>query len=66
MKLKFRAIGDVPTGLPPGLSEFLQALKENQEILIGQRKRGAVASRATLNQDLIDMGVITKEDLPDV
>ncbi len=65
MSIKFRALSEVPTGLKPGLVSFLQGVKEDLEILIGRRKRGEVKSRAVLFQDLIDLGLITEEDLPD-
>lgn len=63
--LTFRATGAVPSGLSPGLNRFLQAIKENQDILIGHRKRGGTRSRSVRFQDLIDLGLITEEDLPD-
>jgi hypothetical protein len=52
------SLPDVPDGLPPGLHDLLQALKETVERLDGEQIKN---DKAMTYDDAIDIGLIDKD-----
>ncbi len=59
---KFPGIPD-PTMEPEGMLQTVQALKQATETILGQRRGSRVTSAVTW-QDLIDLGLIEREQVP--
>jgi hypothetical protein len=57
-------IGDVPTGLAPGHTRLLTALKEAVQVLQGNHAKKRVLRRAVTFNDLVDLGLITADEVP--
>jgi hypothetical protein len=57
-------IPDVPQDLPTGHGWLLRALREAVQVLQGNHTRRNVSRRAVTFQDLVDLGVITADEVP--
>lgn len=62
MSIGFRSIPEPPPGTPG--YDTMMAIKENLEILLGLRKRGSVLKRAARFEDLVDLELITDDEVP--
>lgn len=59
-----RAIPTIDMTIPEEIRRVLLALKENIEIRENVIPNGNIRNKSVTYQDLIDLGVITKDDLP--
>ena len=57
-------IPDVPTGLSASHTELLIKMKQALEVLQGTQLKPKVARRAATFQDLVDLALITEDEVP--
>lgn len=63
MANKLTSIPDIPQGQGNDMEDFLNAIKENLEILSAKRSSALRRYRALTLQDLLDLGLISEDDL---
>lgn len=66
MSNNFTSIPDIPPKQNDEMEDFLTAVKENLEILLAKRSSKLKKQRAVTLQDLLDLELISEDDLKKV